>query len=435
MTHPFISSALSCNIVGNWLGYSPIQDQERLILESLTTLSYRADTLDHYLYEIVSSVSRLLQSHWTIVTIYQGDAGQVVASSMGLGEQNQGFSVHGTLVEKVIEARKPILIEDVNREPDCPSLPNHYQAYLGIPLHSPFGSCIGTICSFFEQPQRFTAERVRQVGLFAERAATALDNYQLYQQQQQLNAELRETNRQLQLEIQERQQIEQEIVRLAEVGELASMIVHEVRNPLTTILLGLMAMKGCNLPESAHLRLALALEEAERLQRLLNEILLYARRQSLHCSRLNLNQLMADMQVSFWSFPVSTNRSIELISHMPEAWVWGDRDKLKQVFINLLKNACEAVEEGDVVHWSIEPGSTPTQVRVCVHNPGHPIPPDLLKKLGTPFCTTKPDGNGLGLAIVRRIITAHGGDLTIQSEWGAGTNVCIQLSLMETCGM
>ncbi len=356
--------------------------QEHHVLDFLTTLSYRSNNLDHYLREIASSVSRLLQSDWTIVTVCQGETGTIAASSLDLGDRDYGFSVHDTLAGKVAQTGQPILIEDAIHLHDECKLPECYRAYLGVPLRSPFGSSIGTICSLFEQPQTFSEDAVRLVGIFAERAATALDNYQLYQNQQQLLAELTQANQQLQIEIQERQQIEQEVRRLAEVGELAAMIVHEVRNPLTTILLGLMTLKKNNLTEAVQLRLSLALEEADRLQRLLNEILLYTKRQSLSSSELEINRWMADMENLIKDIPATSGRLVEFTSTVTKAWVLADRDKLRQVFINLTKNACEAVDEGSTVTWSITPGTTASHVCIRCHNEGNPIPLELLKSLG-----------------------------------------------------
>lgn len=231
-------------------------------------------------------------------------------------------------------------------------------------------------------------------------------------------------------DITERKQAEKVMSRLAEIGELAAMIVHEVRNPLTTVLMGLTALREVELPEKTQLRLALALEDAERLQRLLNEILLYTRQQNLQCSELDLNALLPEFLEPMRSSPAALGRHIEFTTALPSARVWGDRDKLKQVVVNLIKNACEAVEDGAVITCRIE-SDKPGQVCIAVHNLGDPIPLELLAKLGTPFCTTKPDGNGLGLAIVRRIVEAQGGELIIQSEPELGTTVRVQLPLMQ----
>ena len=105
----------------------------------------------------------------------------------------------------------------------------------------------------------------------------------------------------------------------------------------------------------------------------------------------------------------------------------GDVDKLKQVFINLVRNACEAIPPGESVTWHITPGPTPHHLCVTIHNGGDPIPPAVLEKMGQPFFTTKPGGNGLGLAIVQRIVEAHGGALAIESTPEAGTTVRVVL--------
>ena len=111
-------------------------------------------------------------------------------------------------------------------------------------------------------------------------------------------------------------------------------------------------------------------------------------------------------------------------------FVQGDKDKLKQVFINLVSNACEAIAEGEAVSWLIHvDGSRQTQIKV--HNGGKPIPPDVLPHLTKPFFTTKSSGNGLGLASTRRIIEAHNGTLVIESTEENGTTVTVSLPLCE----
>jgi signal transduction histidine kinase len=112
---------------------------------------------------------------------------------------------------------------------------------------------------------------------------------------------------------------------------------------------------------------------------------------------------------------------------LPSAWIFGDCDKLKQVFINLIENACEAVANDEAITWRTDFGTSPDWVCISIHNVGNPIPTEILTQLGTPFFTTKPSGNGLGLAIVKRIVEAHAGELKIQSEAGIGTIISVQL--------
>ena len=236
-------------------------------------------------------------------------------------------------------------------------------------------------------------------------------------------------------DITERRAAEAAIARLAEIGELSSMIVHEVRNPLTTVIMGLSSFKRLDLPERARMRLDLALEESARLQRLLNEILMYARELQVEQNPVNLVPLCQEIHQTLSATPALSDRSIQfqvlsgnaLTAQSDKGAIvtMGDRDKLKQVFINLVTNACEASPIGAVVLWRLQ--QQERQIVVQVHNGGDPIPPDVLPRLTEPFFTTKPSGNGLGLAITKRIINAHGGELVIESSAEVGTTVTVTL--------
>jgi signal transduction histidine kinase len=230
--------------------------------------------------------------------------------------------------------------------------------------------------------------------------------------------------------IAQRKQAERSLTRLAEVGELAAMIVHEVRNPLTTVLMGLHSFQKMELPAAAQLRLNLALEEAERLQRLLNEILNYSKCQALQATELDLNTLILEMLDTIRVMPTAQEKQIKFIPAVMPAVILGDRDKLKQVFINLIGNACEAVEKNEVVTWSVY--SSELEVKIQIHNGGEPIPADQMDQITQPFFTTKSSGNGLGLAIVKRIVEAHGGELAIASEKLTGTVVEVTIPTVPT---
>lgn len=227
------------------------------------------------------------------------------------------------------------------------------------------------------------------------------------------------------------QKAQQAISHLAEVGELASMIVHEIRNPLTTVLMGLTSFKTLDLDGRFQARLTMALDEAERLKRLLNEILLFSKPQSLDCKPLDLSKWSADLLRSIESHPAVVDKKIKFTANPISAIVSADSDKLKQVFINLITNACEAIMPGDVVDWEVTRPSKANHLTVRINNGGNPIPPAVLEKITTPFFTTKPTGNGLGLAIVKRIVDAHNGQLLITSNTMEGTTVTVTLPVIQ----
>ena len=395
----------------------------------LSTLNYRTGELSSYLNNIASGVSQLMAVDWSVVTLCQQGFDRVLASSIYMGEGEHVFSAHGQLAGTVIETGCSLAVEDATKNSQYGRPPEGYCSYLGIPLRTAQGEVIGTICSFGKQPRKFTKEEIQIVELFAERAATAIDHYHLYQQQCQFSKALEAEveKRTAELRTAQAKLVEQE--RLAAIGEFAAIIVHEIRNPLTTMIMGLKYFKKTVFSEAAVERLSLALGEASRLERLLSEILLYAKPQVLQLSELDINEFIYELLLPIGEMPEALERQIKFIPVSPTVRILADKDKLKQVFINILRNACEAISPGDVVKWEINTSLT-NKIYINVHNGGEAIPPDVISKLTQPFFSTKSGGTGLGLAITKRIINAHGGELVIQSDVPRGTTVSVELPLL-----
>jgi signal transduction histidine kinase len=425
--------------------------QKQRVLDLLLNLSYRVGEPIDYLQAIAQGVSELVLLDWSVVTLCQNGIERVMASSIDMGEGEHIYDLHGLVTSTVINTGQSLAVNDVRLRPECGQVPEGYLSYLGVPLRTSQKEVIGTICSFCHQPRIFTPEEVATIELFAERAATALDNYLLYQKQKDFNhmleeevakrtaqlqsaqTQLMEMNVHLEEMVEQRTgELRRSLERLAEIGGLAAKIVHEVRNPLTTILLGLNSFKRLDLPEAAQMRLALSLDEGDRLKRLLDEILNYAKQPTLLMIDIELNAFVTEMLDSIRALPSAQGRQIEFIPAPSDAVVNGDCDKLKQVFINLINNACEAIAAGDTVRCEIDNRSISDRIYVKVHNGGTPIPPELIPKLTEPFYSTKSSGTGLGLGIVQSIVMAHGGDLSIQSSEEAGTVVSFYLPRSAT---
>jgi signal transduction histidine kinase len=397
-------------------------------LQHLMAIGYHSGDLGTYLMEIVQGVRRIVRSDWTIVTMCNGATGKIMASSLDLEKNNTGFSLHGTLAAEVIKSGRSLVIADCRQDLCCYKFSNSYLSYLGVPLSTTNGAVIGTICSFFQVPRLFTDSEVKVVELFAERAATAIENYLLYQQQQQFNEILSQevVARTIELQLAQEQLIERE--RLAAIGEFTAMIVHEVRNPLTTIELGLKHAQKVLDTDADRERLNLALSESHRLKQLLQEILSYAKPQVLQLTRLKIGEFLNDLLLQVEDLPEAIDRQIDYVRRCPEIEVMADLDKLKQVFLNLFRNACEAITPDETVRCRILLELDSQRVCIQIHNYGTPIPPELLPMLTTPFYSTKSSGTGLGLAISKRIIVAHGGELEIVSS-GSGTTVNVLLPI------
>lgn len=391
------------------------------LLEILHTLSYRTTDLSNYLQMIADGVSELLGIDWSVVTLCDTNTEKIIASSITLGGRLEG-SIHGRVTSQVVSSGQILAIEDIEKQPEFGIMSAGYRAYLGVPLRTSQGAIIGTICSLHRQPRRFQAYELKIVEMFAERAAITLDNYSLYERErhfhQKLEAEIEVRTQQLrdaQLQL-----IKKE--RLAAIGQFSASIVHEIRSPLTTIGGVLRHLQKIELPELSKERLGLAIEETDRLERLMSEILLFARPDQLQRFSIDLENLVGQTVEEFQALgqhmsctTIGSARSFQ-----------ADLDKLKQVFINIGRNACEAVNRGDLIAWRIN-WSSPVSVEISVNNGGELIEPETLMRLTEPFFSTKQTGTGLGLAIVKNIVEAHQGKITISSSPETGTTVSIHL--------
>ncbi|MEL6551855.1 MAG: ATP-binding protein [Cyanobacteria bacterium J06621_11] len=399
-------------------------------LERLSSLSFRQENLTSYLNDIAQGVSELIAIDWSVVTLsLEGDRSQILASSLDLGDADkEPYSLHGSVAQTVVKTGCALAVANTEEERAHGANPDGYRAYLGVPLRSPTGKQLGTICSFHEQPRQFSPEEIKCVELFAERATTAIDNFQMYQKQLKFNEMLEDevAKRTAELQIAQSQLIEKE--RLAAIGEFTSMIVHEIRNPLTTVKMALSALQSSELSERDRMRLTLALEEEHRLKQLLNEILQYAKPQILETTTVDFNHLIQATVNTLSEQPFITERQLAVRLPESKVLIQADSDKLKQVLINLISNACEAIEAGESVNISLSRQkllSTP-QICLTVNNGGAPIPEEILAQLTKPFFSTKSSGNGLGLAIVKRIIEAHSGNLTFASTTQTGTTATVE---------
>lgn len=212
--------------------------------------------------------------------------------------------------------------------------------------------------------------------------------------------------------------------KLTTVGQLAAGVAHEIRNPLTTLRGFLQLQQQTKKLNSRHTDLMLS--ELDRINLIVSEFLILAKPQAVHFQIKDIRYILGDVislldsQAHLHSVEFSTNFSIQaLLVHCEE-------NQLKQVFINLLKNAIEAMPDGGTIHLETWAGE-PDQVMIRIKDEGEGISKEALAKIGEPFFTNKETGTGLGLMISQRIIESHKGLLEIESELGSGTTVTVSL--------
>jgi len=235
----------------------------------------------------------------------------------------------------------------------------------------------------------------------------------------------------------------QRSARLADVGQLAADIAHEIRNPLAAISGSVeMLLGGAEGGGDEEVRLqGIVLREIERLDGLITDFLCYARPAPMKLQSVCVRELAEETLEVFSMAPLE---GVELDMEIaPDLHVEADPTQLRQVLWNLLQNAAQALGGRGLIRVSARrvqdapQGERGTRrrgnkeglaaVEICVSDDGPGIEAAQLERIFDPFFTTKPTGTGLGLAMVHRIVEAHGGTLQVDSQPGSGSRFWIHL--------
>jgi len=242
----------------------------------------------------------------------------------------------------------------------------------------------------------------------------------------------REAERRSRRELEQAQQRLVASARLASVGELSAGVAHELNNPLGTILLHSHALLK-ELPEDDPVRqdLELVVGEATRCRNIVRGLLNFARESHVSKAPTDIEALIAEL-ISVIS-PQAREAGIELRTEippdLPKAVV--DSDQIRQMLINLVQNAMDAVKQDGEVLVRTRHDAANEAIEIAVADNGCGIPKEVQDKLFTPFFTTKEPGHGtgLGLAMVYGAVKIHAGDITVDSEPGRGSTFTVSLPL------
>ncbi|MCX8061154.1 MAG: cache domain-containing protein [Anaerolineales bacterium] len=219
--------------------------------------------------------------------------------------------------------------------------------------------------------------------------------------------------------------------KLASLGQLAAGVAHELNNPLATVLLYAdILRRETNLGEQHQADLETIVNETLRCKQIVSALLNFARQTQVNAQPTSLNDLIRELIEIEKRHPRYEKISFELeLDHkLPLAEL--DAAQLREVFLNLIHNAADAMPEGGkiIIRTAAKPNG---MVTFEVQDEGKGIPPEHLGKLFTPFFTTKPvgKGTGLGLAIIYGIVKMHRGQIGVKSEVGKGTTFTVSLPL------
>ncbi|ASF28605.1 MULTISPECIES: PAS domain-containing protein [Bacillus amyloliquefaciens group] len=222
-------------------------------------------------------------------------------------------------------------------------------------------------------------------------------------------------------DISERKQTEELMLKsekLSIAGQLAAGIAHEIRNPLTAIKGFLQLMKP-TMEENEHY-FEIVFSELSRIELILSELLMLAKPQhNAVKERVNLKKIISEVTALLETQANLKGIFIKTDYERDSMFINGDQNQLKQVFINLIKNAVESMPDGGTVHILMTEDEY--SVNVTVKDEGDGIPENVLKRIGEPFLTTKEKGTGLGLMVTFNLIKNHQGAIQVDSKPDKGT--------------
>jgi two-component system sensor histidine kinase PilS (NtrC family) len=214
--------------------------------------------------------------------------------------------------------------------------------------------------------------------------------------------------------------------KMAAIGQLASGIAHEIRNPLAGISGSIELLSQQALTEDDKKLTKIILREIDRLNNLITEFLDFAKPEKIPHDPVDLNSLLREtVQLAQMQAP----STLELKTEYGEITGFtGSRDKLKQAFLNIIINAYQAMVGAGAPRLEIKTSQNKNGITVRLKDSGSGMPEEVKKRIFEPFMTTKPKGTGLGLAITHKILQSHRAQVFVETSVGVGTEFVIVFS-------
>jgi signal transduction histidine kinase len=408
------------------------QDLERQVAEMATVQEVSrgilsATNLVDLLLLISRVSSRVMEAGWAVTWAVDGpDESLRVASNCGL--ESAGDSMLDQLLplaQSCVATRRSVRRADAALDGTLPAREDgNPRSILLVPLVA-FDRTVGVLGvgdreavadrdtgMFHEADEQF-------LSILASQAAIAIKNAQLFEQVRQTEKRLRET-----------QALLMQTEKLAALGEMSAKVAHEIRTPLSSV--GGFARRirrslADDDPNAEHA--TLIVKEIQRLEEILTEQLEFAR---LSRPRLAVTNLGDVVRETLYLVREEAERNgvtiIEEEEHdLPTVLL--DRDRVKQVLLNILKNALGAVTRGNRV--LVRTDRAGGDLRVEIANDGEPLPGEILDSLFVPFATTKAGGSGLGLAVAHQIVKEHGGEIQVRTGGAWSVSFVVSFPIRE----
>ena len=296
-------------------------------------------------------------------------------------------------------------------------------SFVVVPLYSP-GRSFGVIIADNYVTRRVIEDsHVGALELFASQASLAIEQSRLHNERQRKIAELEAVNQ----ELDRNKDLLVEAERYSALGHMAAQLVHIIRNPITSIGGVSRILSKKNVDPEWEKYLNVIIHETERVEATLEDLFDFVGHGEIHKEELPLCALIRKTALLLQSSMAKHGVTWEMECPDPEPLMQGDLHQIRQMFLHLFKNAVEAMADGG--RLTIVVTVAEGQVIVSVIDTGPGIPESYLDQAKDPFFTTKTYGTGMGLTLVERIVSAHGGSFSLKPHPGGGLEVRVVLPL------
>ena len=430
------------------------------ISQSMHTLN-----LDEVLHLILQGVTRSIGFDRARLYLIN-EKGNSLECKMAVGIEQEKIKMvalpldgEGSILAKVVSEKKAFIIQDAQNDPrvnrELRELFN-LRSFVAVPLRGRervMGAITADYIVFNDKI--ITKEKVESLITFTNQAGLAIENAKLYQELRRFNEELEERVRKATEDLRKTQEQLIQSSRLSALGQLSAGVAHEIRNPLTSIRILIHSLMERLSPDDIRRDDIEVIEnEIERINQIIKQFLDFARPSKPKMERVDINKLIADTLLLLSHELMEQDVDIEQ-EMLPLPCILADREQMRQIFLNLILNAMQAMPgggrlkvftahvEGDAPSASIsapiEVGAAPcgrphdveaalsclkkkgSHVKISFQDEGNGIPESILGKLFEPFFTTKEEGIGLGLSIIKRIVEDHQGKIEVESTEGKGS--------------
>ncbi|MBN1850327.1 MAG: GAF domain-containing protein [Deltaproteobacteria bacterium] len=396
----------------------PCFDIERFYrtFRDISTLVHSSSDVKEVLELVVKKATEAVDAKGALLRILNLETSQLELSAFyGLSERylSKGHVSTAKVITDLCRQNKVIIISDVQTNPRV-QYPREAQeegiaSMVDLPLTLGH-HVVGIIRIFFSDKREFSEEHIYFLVAIAEQSALAIDKARLIEKQQA-----------------QYQHLAIQTEKLSALGRMAAGIAHEINNPLGGILLfGSNLIKKVPKESALHDGLEVIINESKRCKRIIQDLLEFSRERPPSKAMANINDIIEKaliiLENEFRLKHIQINK--DLSEKIPDLLL--DSGQLQQVFVNILINAVEAIQEKGVIIVQSSMAFNPERVLVEITDTGSGVSQEQLSHVFEPFFSTKPKGTGLGLALSYGIVRNHDADIHVNSHPGEGTCFIIE---------